>query len=232
MPADHGSRRRASGARWIGALLSAVTALAGASALAGCAAPEPVIESYELSIRVESDPGRPLAGATLLGAAQFRTVSDAAGLVRLRVSGQQGQRLRFQVHCPEGYRSPEQPLDVLLTRLGADAPPPEYGVRCAPERRSVVIAVRAHRGGDLPVKHLGREVARTDRSGAAHVMMQLAPHEPIELSIDTSSRPRLAPQNPTQRFEAPDTDAVMLFDVEFVAPKARPKALPQLPRRI
>ena len=223
MTADLMVRRPASRAGWLGALLLA---------LAGCAAPEPVFESYELSIRIESDPGRPLPGATVLGPAQFRTVSDAAGLVRLRVSGQQGQRLRFQVRCPDGHRSPEQPLDVLLTRLAADAPPPEYGVRCAPELRSVVIAVRAQHGAGLPVKHLGREVALTDRSGAAHVVMQLAPHEPIELSIDTSSQPRLAPKNPTQRFEAVDTDAVLLFDVPFVLPKPRPKVAPQGPTRI
>ncbi|HTV23969.1 MAG TPA: hypothetical protein VMG12_35000 [Polyangiaceae bacterium] len=201
-------------------------------AIAGCATPEPEPEMYELSIRVESDPGRPLAGATVLGAAQFRSESDATGVVRLRINGQQGQRLRFQVRCPEGYRAPEQPLDVTLTRLGADAPPPEYGVRCAPEVRTVVIAVRAQHGAGLPVKHLGREVARTDRAGAAHVVMQLAPHEPIELSIDTSSQPKLEPQNPTQRFEPPDTDAVLLFDAPFVTQKPRAKAGPARPTRI
>lgn len=201
-------------------------------ALAGCAAPEPELETYELSIRIESDPGRPIAGATVLGAAQFRSVSDSTGTVRLRVNGEQGQRLRFQVRCPDGYRSPEQPLDVLLTRLGADALPPEYGVRCAPEVRTVVIAVRAQNGAGLPVTQLGREVARTDRAGAAHVVMQLAPHEPIELSIDTSSQPKLEPQNPTQRFEAPDTDAVLLFDAPFVKEKPRAKSAPQRPTRI
>jgi hypothetical protein len=216
------SRRAARGAPWLGLLL----------ALAGCAAPEPELEIYELSIRIESDPGRPLAGAAVLGAAQFRSVSDASGIVRLRVSGEPGQRLRFQVRCPDGYRSPEQPLDVPLTRLGADALPPEYGVRCAPEVRTVVIAVRAHNGAGLPVTQLGREVARTDRAGAAHVVMQLAPQEPIELSIDTSSQPKLEPQNPTQRFEAPDTDAVLLFDAPFVKEKPRPKSGPRRPTRI
>jgi hypothetical protein len=200
--------------------------------IAGCAAPEPELEPYELSIRIESDPGRPIAGATVLGAAQFRSVSDATGVVRLRVSGLSGQHLRFQVRCPEGYRSPEQPLDVLLTRLGAEALPPEYGVRCAPEVRTVVIAVRAQHGAGLPVKHLGRELARTDRAGAAHVVMQVAPHEPIELSIDTSSQPRLEPQNPTQRFEAPASDAVLLFDAPFVKERPRPKAGAQRPTRI
>lgn len=216
------NRHAATGAFGLGLLL----------ALAGCAAPEPQLETYELSIRIESDPGRPIAGATVNGAAQFRSVSDATGVVRLRVNGEPGQRLRFQVRCPDGYRSPEQPLDVLLTRLGADAPPPEYGVRCAPEVRTVVIAVRAHNGAGLPVTQLGREVARTDRAGAAHVVMQLAPHEPVELSIDTSSQPKLEPQNPTQRFEAPDTDAVLLFDAPFVKEKPRPRAGPRRPTRI
>jgi hypothetical protein len=216
------NRHAATGAFGLGLLL----------ALAGCAAPEPELETYELSIRIESDPGRPIAGATVNGAAQFRSVSDATGVVRLRVNGEPGQRLRFQVRCPDGYRSPEQPLDVLLTRLGADAPPPEYGVRCAPEVRTVVIAVRAQNGAGLPVTQLGREVARTDRAGAAHVVMQLAPHEPVELSIDTSSQPKLEPQNPTQRFEAPDTDAVLLFDAPFVKEKPRPRAAPRRPTRI
>jgi hypothetical protein len=168
----------------------------------------------------------------VLGAGQFRSVSDVSGLVRLRINGLPGQRLRFQIRCPEGHRSPEQPLDVQLTRLGADAPPPEYGVRCAPELRTVVIAVRAPHGPGLPVKHLGREVARTDRAGAAHVVMQLAPHEPIELSIDTSSLPRLEPKNPSQHFETPETDAVLLFEPPLVPERRRPKAGPQQPWRL
>jgi hypothetical protein len=197
-------------------------------ALAGCGAHEPALDEYEFSIRVESDPGRLLSGATLLGTGESRTVSDEAGLVRLRVTGQQGQRLQFQVRCPYGHRSPEQPLEVTLTRLGAEAPPPEYAVRCAPELRSVVIAVRAQQGPDLPVTYLGREVARTDRSGAAHVTMQLPPHEPIELSLDTSAAPRLKPRNPTQSFEPPDVDAILLFDASFVVDKPPPK--PKRPR--
>jgi hypothetical protein len=197
----------------------------------GCAE-EPALDEYELSIRIESDPGRPLAGATLLGAGEFQTVSDASGLVRMRVLGEQGQAVRFQIRCPYGHRSPEQPLELTLTRLGAGAPPPEYRVRCAPELRSVVIAVRAQNGPGLPVTYLGREVARTDRSGAAHVLMQLPPTEPLELSLDTSSEPRLKPKNPSLRIAPPDTDAVLLFDEEFVVDAPPPKLGPSRPQRI
>jgi hypothetical protein len=201
-------------------------------AAVGCGAREPELDLFDLSIRVESDPGRPLAGALISAAGEFRSATDKNGLVWLRVGGQQGQRLQFSVGCPAGHRSPERPLDVTLTRLGEGAEPPEYLVRCAPELRSVVIAVRAQHGPGLPVMYLGREVGRTDRSGATHVAMQLPPHEPIELSLDTSAAPRLKPQNPSQRFEPPDIDAILLFDESFVVDRPPPKRSRQVPQRI
>jgi hypothetical protein len=215
----------------VGVLRQLSRVLLALIALVSCAQ-EAAVDEYELSIRIESDPGRPLAGATLIGAGAFQTVSDVTGTVRMRVLGEQGQRLRFQIRCPYGHRSPEQPLELTLTRLGAEAPPPEYRVRCAPELRSVVIAVRAQHGPGLPVTYLGREVARTDRSGAAHVVMQLPPREPFELSLDTSSEPRLKPQNPSQRLAPPDTDAVLLFDETFVVDAPPPRAGRPRPERI
>jgi hypothetical protein len=185
------------------------------AAVLGCAG-KPELDEYDVHVRFESDPERPVAGVELLLAGQVAGASNPDGVVELRATGREGQRIGYQVRCPPHHRSPEQPLVITLTTLSGAAPPPEYRVRCTPESRSVVIAVRAQRGDALPVTYLGREVARTDASGAAHLQVQLASSETIELTLDTSARTDLRPQNPSRRFETPERDAVLLFEQDFV----------------
>jgi hypothetical protein len=173
-------------------------------------------------VHFESDPERPLEGAELLLGGQVAGTSNGDGVLALRAAGREGQRIAYEIRCPPGHRAPKRPLTITLATLSAEAPPPEYRVRCTPEARSVVIAVRAEHGDGLPVTSWGKELARTDASGATHVQLQLAHDEPIELTLDTSSRPELTPQNPSKRFDAPSRDAVLLFDQEFVVPPPPP----------
>jgi hypothetical protein len=195
------------------------------AAVLGCSQ-GPELGEYDVQVNFESDPGQPLAGAELLLMGQVAGASNPDGVVELRAAGQEGERIKYKVRCPPDHRSPEQALIITLTTLSGAAPPPEYRVRCTPESRSVVIAVRAQRGPDLPVTYLGREVARTDASGAAHWQLQLARSETVEVTLDTSARPDLRPQNPSKRFESPDEDAVLLFDQDFVVelPPPPPRA--------
>jgi len=54
----------------------------------GCAAKQEA--SYEVLVRVESEPGRPLAGAQIAFAGQVVGASDAQGRVALRLKGSPG----------------------------------------------------------------------------------------------------------------------------------------------
>src|ERR1041384_746415 len=72
---------------------------------------------YGLSIRVDSDPGRPLAGAQVRLAGHKLGPTEANGVVKGRARGTEGSVLSFQITCPDGFQSPSRPLAVVLRRL-------------------------------------------------------------------------------------------------------------------
>jgi hypothetical protein len=122
---------------------------------------------------------------------------------------------------------------VPLRKLAEPGALPEFSVSCQPLTRSVVVAVRADNGPDLPVRYLGQEVARTDASGAAHLLLSLAPQEEFELTLDTSDRraENLRPQNPSARFTVKDGDEILTFNVPF-AIESRAVAKPRIKRDV
>jgi len=172
-------------------------------------------------IKVSSDPGVPLGDASLLFNGKEVAKTGADGKGQLRLSGDDGDTFQVMVKCPEGYASPTRPVNVQLRRLAEKGKYPEYEVSCPPDHRTVVVAIRADNGAQLPVVHLGREVARTDASGAAHVLLKLAPGESFELMLDTSSYEKLKPQNPVANFLVSESDDVVLFDQKFDIPKKK-----------
>lgn len=103
----------------------------------------------------------------------------------------------------------------MIKRLTDTNKKPEYDVTCPPTTRTVVVAVRADNGPNLPVMYLGREAARTDTAGAAHVMMKLKPDEGFSLVLATDGNDRLRPQNPSASFIVRDHDDVFTFDQKF-----------------
>jgi hypothetical protein len=180
----------------------------------GCNA-GPARTDYGLSIRVDSDPGRPLAGAEVKIGDERIGVTGATGVVRAIAHGAEGDVLSFETACPDGYQSPSRPLAVVLRRLSEKDRVPEYAVQCRPTERTLVVAIRAEHGPNLPVMYLGREVARTDRAGAAHVSLKSPPEETVELSLDTSNNPRLRPHNPSARFRVGQADDLVVLDENF-----------------
>ena len=196
--------------------------------LAGCldgAAPR---GRYEFAVRVESDPGSPLSGVALSHAGRRLAVTGASGTVRLAAEGREGESVAFDVTCPEGHLSPVAPLAVRLRRLSEKNRRPEYEVSCPPKARTVVVAVRAERGADLPVRYLQRELGRTDASGSAHVVLHAEPQSVVELLLDTSAAPGLRPQNPSARFEVGSRDEIFSFVQSFqvdapTAARSRPR---------
>jgi hypothetical protein len=194
----------------------------GTVSLAACG--ERVTASYDLLVRVESDPGVALAGARLASGGSALGQSDGEGLVALSLVGNPGDTVSIDTSCPEGHRSPKEPLRVVLKPL-AEQKRPEFRVSCQPLKRSMVLTVRTQHGADLPVRYLGKEIARTDSSGAAHALLEVTPGESVTVTLDTSAREhaQLMPQNPELKTVVPERDEIVIFDQAFMLPKPPPQ---------
>ena len=202
-------------------LLPAIAALGGPLGT-GCVEVYSSNQKYEFVIRIHGDPGQPLAGVPLSRAGEQIAVSDARGTIALAAHGQEGETLAFEVVCPNGHRSPSKPLSIVLRRLTERDRRPEYSVSCPPLKRTLVVAVRADNGANLPVRYLGREVGRTDAAGAAHVLLETQSEDSIELMLDTSAQPGL---RPTIRLPAsPSTPATKWFRSTRASSCQRPRA--------
>ncbi len=207
----------------------------GTAALAsvGCEEPPPP-PSFPVTFLAESDPGVPLPGVTITVAGAQPALTGADGTVRLELSGQEGTAVPVGATCPDGYReAPALSPIVLRTTVGvggAPAPGLRVGVSCLPAIRHGVVVVRAGGAGTatragLPVMIEGREVARTDASGVAHVSLEMAPGQSFQVLLATATAsPMLRPQDPQLTFVFPDGDEIFAFDENFdeEAPPAAP----------
>ncbi len=190
-------------------------------------APSPV------TVAVESDPGVPLANAQILYGDKAVGTTGADGQARLNLGGIEGQSFDLSVRCPEGYQSPAAPVSVTLRRLADPARAPLYEARCRPTLRSVVVVVTADKGGNLPVMYLGSEVARTDASGAAHVLLHIPPGEQFSLTLATTGKgaEALRPRDPVATFAVGERDEVFVFDPHFTL-EAKRRVAPRGPTEI
>lgn len=197
------------------------SALLVLGALTACAGKE--VPSHRAVVRVESDPGKPLAGARISYGGKHAGTSDEAGVVALELLGRPGDVVTLDTSCPDGHRPPSESVSVVLRPLRDPGKSPEYHVRCRPLTRAVVISVRAQDGPHLPVRYLGREIARTDAAGAAHALLHVPWGETITVTLDTSGAEHsaLMPQNPELKLMVPDRDEIVLFDQSFSRPKER-----------
>lgn len=190
-------------------------------------------QPFDIDVRVESDPSKPLAAVGILqGAKELgRTAKD--GMVRVALAGSSGDVVTLHVACPEGFAAPDKPLSVALRPLVGVSVVPQYRAQCEPLMRSLVVAVRAKGGAGLAVKHLGREIARTDAEGVAHALLKVPPAEQVTLVLDTSDadHERLRPKSPEFSLMMPARDDVAVFDQSFseLVPRAakRKKRAPQ-----
>ncbi len=183
----------------------------------------PQANSYPIVVRAESDPGAPLANVQLAHAGKVLGKTDASGALQLALPGAPGEHVMLDVGCPEGHRKSAQPLRVVLRPLAEANRKPEYRVTCKPELRSIVISVRAPKGANVPLRYLGKEIARTDEQGAAHAALKVAPQENVIVVLDTNAPEHrmLRPQNPELKITVPDRDEVVLFDQTFTVEKVK-----------
>lgn len=198
------------------------TLLVVALVLASCAEEERVASRYAVSFMTESDPGVPLAGVEVFAEGRPAGQSLADGLVQMYVSAPDGAKVNIEYKCPEGYRHPGDNPTLQLRHfesLGREvATVLELTLRCPPQERTSVFVVRAENGGGLPVFLDGEEVAKTNEQGVAHFAVARTPGTEYRVRIDTTSKPRLSPQDPVQQFTVLDEDALFTVGQEFQRP--------------
>jgi hypothetical protein len=193
-------------------------ALMASLLLIACGEDEPP-PRYPVTFEATSD-HRPLEGVVLSVGQQVLGQTDADGVLHVDLTGPEGARVPITAQCPEGHRSPESLPEIVLRPVisldpAAAARGIELSVPCPPDRRVAVVMVRTDGQADLPVYVDGRERARTDASGAAHVRLAMAPDTTFQVRLATTTRPLLRPQEPSMAFTLPDADQVFVFDQQF-----------------
>lgn len=207
--------------------------LSGALVLGGCAEPPPP-EPFQVSVKVDSDPGKPVVGANISRANRPLGTTNAEGRALLKIGGVEGEITDVTVTCPEGFQTPTKPLSIRLTRLAEKSKVPEYAVQCPPAMRRVVVAVRADNGPNLPVMYLDKAVTRTDASGAASFALEVPPGSQFTVALNTVERKDIKPINPSKLFVVNAQDDVFLFDQRFDVEKKKPPPAPviHIPRAL
>ena len=188
--------------------------------LTACGAPPNRTRDFHVTLRAESDPGQPLGGVAVELGGSPAGVTDASGTMQVMITAVPGTPMNIRVQCPEGTRAPEAIPPLVLTAVsGLDGSERELevGLRCEPTRRTAAILVRGAGAAGVPVLVGGRELARTDESGAAHVILDATPSTDLTVTLDTSARPELVPRSPTRTFTVASADRVFLFDQPFEA---------------
>lgn len=202
-------------------LLGAATVLASTMS-SGCAEAKPLMHWQEAIIRVESDPGVPLASAAVLFDGKRLAETTADGSARLRMAGREGDIFRIAVACPDGFTgAAASELEVVVQSTEGAPRVPEFSSRCGRVTRRAVVAVRANNGPHLPVLYLGRPIGKTDASGAATVALDVRPGSDVELVLDTHDAKKLHPQNPVLGFKAEDKDDLVLLEQAFAVDRPR-----------
>lgn len=176
---------------------------------------------FKVYVKVESDPGRPLPGAAIIRASKTLATTGDDGRALLTLTGAEGESTDIAIKCPDAFQSPQKPTNIRLTRFADPQRIPEYSVSCPPTRRRVVVAVKADNGPNLPVTYLNRVIARTDASGAAHALLDVAPGSQLQIGLDTSENPRMKPSSPSKPFTIGQNDEILLFEQKFEVERVR-----------
>jgi hypothetical protein len=191
--------------------------------------PVPPPPPVTIFVKVIDEAKAPVESAEIASAAQIITTTNAEGRAEITVSGREGATFLVDVRCPQGYRSPEAPLEVRRLDNGS-ATAPEYVTKCNRLRHKLVVnlSVKAPAGANvsgLPVLYLGKPLTKTDAEGKAKVALEGDVFERVDLTVDTNdaSFAKYHPQNPVGTFEIPNGDDETAFEVKFTVDKPPPK---------
>src|SRR5258706_6061034 len=110
--------------------------------------------SFQIVVRVDSDPGVPLANASVFRKDFLLGKTGPDGKLPITFTGTEGDVLEVHVTCPTDFQSPTGAILVPLRKL-SESKPPEYATKCPPNFRKVVVVIRAENGPFVPITHLG-----------------------------------------------------------------------------
>lgn len=198
-------------------LLVAVAALfAGCSGGSG-ESPAP----FRIELNARTDDGEALAGAVFTSGKQRLGTTDARGVLERAIPGSEGQSLAVGVTCPQGYEGPKGSLSVRLSNavrsVGATGPrPTRLDVTCKRKTRQIVLVVHAPGGADVPVLVEGVAANTVNQDGSAHILVDVDTSvKSLAVTLDTSARQDLMPQNPRRLFDLDGGDALLVMDQTF-----------------
>lgn len=211
-----------------------LAALGASCSVKGSEPGAPAPAGFPLLVRVHSEGQTPVPGVTLALGTQTLGTTDQNGTLRITLQGEEGEKAALSVKCPPAYASPERPLVIGLRRLAGGSTPVRFDAECFSLLHSVVVGVRAENGPHLPILRLKTVVGHTDDAGIAHVLLQASSNEAVALTLDTTGRAGLLPQNPTLDFVTHDRDELVLVSQKFTLKAApRPHATPRnIPRQL
>jgi hypothetical protein len=170
--------------------------------------------AYTVSVRALNQDDEPLANLDIVANGQPVGRSDAHGAALIQLTSREGASFLFEPRCPEGMASSGEPATLRLRTLG-NGPPPEVEVRCARLKRMAALIVSAPGYGDLPVMVHNREMARTDVTGTAHLLLEGDPSTPIRVVLNTASRPKVVPPSPHKDLQIGSRDDIVVFAPEL-----------------
>ena len=215
------------------AFLLAITAMTSVMG-SGCKDLDPPpTPPFQIFIRIESDPGQRVMGATVSRNNKPLGTTGLDGRAMLTLAGAEGETTDVTVKCPDQFTSPAKPTSIRLTRFADKTKVPEYSVSCPPMLRRVVVAVKAENGPNLPVVYLNHVITRTDLSGAAHFALEVAPGAQFQVTLDTAENARLKPPSPSKPFTVPQHDEILVFDQKFEVERQKVVVFrPNIPRAL
>lgn len=180
----------------------------------GCGDSAQSERTYPVSLHTLDEDGEPLASVELLASGTSVGHSDERGVLTVRIKGREGGQVTFEPRCPAGSKAQGQPASLRLRTLG-DGPPPEVELTCERSKRMAALIVSAPGFGGLPVMVHNRELARTDYSGTAHVLLEGDPSTPLRVVLNTESRPKVVPPSPHKDLQIGSHDDIVVFAPEL-----------------
>jgi len=187
--------------------------------------PVPLPPAVTVYVKVVDEAKEPVSNAELASQSRLIATTNSDGRAEITVTGREGQAFLVDVRCPQGYRSPDVPLEIRRLENGSGAPP-EYVTRCNRLRHRLVVNVKTiNAPGGLPIRYLGKPLTKTDALGKARVVLEGDVMERVDLTLDTSdpSLSKLHPQSPVVSLEIPNRDEETNTEVKFTVDKPPPK---------
>ena len=193
--------------------------IVAAGLLASCHARLAPASAIEVVFEVESDRGLRLSNVLVELEGKALGKTDSNGVLRARIDGRPGQRLKVECVCPPGHTEAPAPKFFRLRPLDgigeAQGGALKVTLRCKPEKRLAIFIVRAKNGAGLPVLLNGQAVAQTNSAGVAQFSASAPPGTDFVVKLDTQSQPELIPQHPTHLRMLSDADDIFVVHQSF-----------------